>query len=261
MTSIFVSWIQGVKPLVEKEIHRLETNNTWEKVTYSEWATPLVPVVKSDNSIRICGDYKVTVNPQLQVAQHPLPRPDDMFAKMGGCQVFSKIDLKQAFQQLEMDEKSQEICTLNTHLGLYKPKRLPYGVASSPALWQQTMDKIFTGMENVFCFVDDILVAGKDEKEHRDRLEAVLERIQEHGLKVRRDKCNFQVKSIEYLGFKIDGNGIHKTSDKIKAIRDVKVPENVSELQSFLGLVTFYGKFVPNLSTVAHPLFELLKKM
>ena len=105
----------ALKPLVEQEILRLEANNTWEKVTYSEWATPLVPVVKSDNSIRICGDYKVTVNPQLKIAQHPLPRPDDMFAKMGGCQVFSKIDLKQAFQQLEMDDRSQEICILLTH--------------------------------------------------------------------------------------------------------------------------------------------------
>ena len=155
-----------------------------------------------------------------------------MFATLGGCKIFSKIDLKQAFQQLVMDEKSQEICTLNTHLGLYRPKRLPYGVASSPALWQQTMDKIFNGMENVFCFVDDILVAGKDENEHKNRLEAVFKRIQEHGLKVRRDKCSFQVKSVEYLGFKIDEHGIHKTSEKIKAIRDVKVPVNVGELQS-----------------------------
>ena len=250
----------ALKPLIEQEIKRLEVNDIWEKVTYSDWATPLVPVVKEDNSIRICGDYKITVNPQLLVAQHPLPRPSDMFAAMGGCTVFAKIDLKQAFQQLEMDERSQHICTLNTPLGLYKPKRLPYGIASSPALWQQTMDKIFNGMEHVFVFVDDILCAGKDEEDLLKTLEAVLKRLLEHGLKLKENKCSFMVKSVEYLGFKIDGDGIHKTDDKLKAVKNLKVPSKVEELQAFLGFVTFYGKFIPNLATTASPLFDLLKK-
>ena len=250
----------ALRPLIEQEIRRLEVSDIWEKVTYSNWATPLVPVVKEDNSMRICGDYKITVNPQLQVAQHPLPRPSDMFAAMGGCTVFAKIDLKQAFQQLEMDENSQHICTLNTPLGLYKPKRLPYGIASSPALWQQTMDKIFNNMEHVFVFVDDILCAGKDEEDLLNRLEAVLKRIEEHGLTLKKDKCSFMVKSVEYLGFKIDGDGIHKTDDKLNAVKNLKVPCKVEELQAFLGFVTFYGKFIPNLATTASPLFDLLKK-
>jgi len=86
-----------------------------------------------------------------------------MLAAIGDCRVFSKIDLKSAFLQLMMDDKSQEICTLSTHLGLFRPKRLPFGIASSPALWQQTMDKIFHALPGVFCFVDDILVAGSFE--------------------------------------------------------------------------------------------------
>ena len=229
-------------------------------MTYSEWATPLIPIAKSDGGVRLCGDYKVTLNPQLQVAQHPLPNPSDMFATLAGCKVFSKTDLKTAFQQLCMDEKSQDLCTINTHLGLFRPKRLPYGVASSPAIWQQTMDKIFTGLPGVFCFVDDILVAGKDVTEHKVRLKAVLQRIKENGMKMHQNKCTFGVSSIEYLGFIIDGTGIHKTEEKVKAIREAKVPENVKELQSFLGLVTFYGKFIKDLATIAHPLYNLLKK-
>jgi len=106
-----------------------------------------------------------------------------MLAAIGDCRVFSKIDLKSAFLQLMMDDKSQEICTLSTHLGLFRPKRLPFGIASSPAIWQQTMDKIFHALPGVFCFVDDILVAGKDEKEHLERLLAVLDRIKENGMK------------------------------------------------------------------------------
>ena len=250
----------AIKPLVEQEIHRLEANNTWEKVEYSPWATPLVPVVKDSQNVRLCGDYKVTVNPHLQVAQHPLPKPEDMFAALGGCRVFSKIDLRHAFQQLEMDEKSQEICTVNTHLGLFRPKRLPYGIASSPALWQANMDRIFNGMQGVFIFVDDILVAGKDEAEHNNRLRAVFKRIKENGLKIKKEKCIFATSKVEYLGFKVDAQGIHKTTDKVEAIRNAKIPENVSELQSFLGLVTFYSKFIPNLATIAHPLYNLLRK-
>ena len=99
--------------------------------SYSDWGTPLVPVAKKGGGVRLCGDYKVTLNPQLQVAQHPLPNPADMFSALGKCKVFSKIDLKQAFQQLIMDDISQEYCTVSTHLGLFRPKRLPYGVAST----------------------------------------------------------------------------------------------------------------------------------
>lgn len=250
----------ALKASVEQEIRRLESEGTWERVTYSDWGTPLVPVAKKGGGVRLCGDYKVTLNPQLQVAQHPLPNPTDMFSALGKCKVFSKIDLKQAFQQLIMDDTSQEYCTLSTHLGLFRPKRLPYGVASSPAIWQQTMDKVFNGLPGVFCFIDDILIAGRDETEHQERLTAVLKRIQENGIKIRRDKCQFHVPSIEYLGFIIDEHGIHKTDDKIRAVQSAKVPENVKELQSFLGLVTFYGKFIRNLATIAEPMYQLLNK-
>ncbi|XP_064088507.1 uncharacterized protein K02A2.6-like [Macrobrachium nipponense] len=250
----------ALKTAVETEIRRLESEGSWEKVDYSDWSTPLVPIVKENGQVRLCGDYKVTLNPQLQVAQHPLPNPKDMFATLSGCSVFSKIDLRQAFQQLSMDENSQKLCTVNTHLGLYRPKRLPYGVASSPAIWQQTMDKIFAGMSGVFIFIDDILVAGKNKKEHRERLCAVLKKLKEHNIKVNQSKCILEVDSVEYLGFIVNGKGIHKTQDKVNAVRSAKLPENVKELQSFLGLVTFYGSFIQNLATIAHPLYNLLNK-
>ena len=199
----------ALKQKVEQEILRNEAEGGWKRVTYSKWGTPLVPVAKADGSVRICGDFKVTVNSQLQVAQHPLPNIHDMLAALGNSKVFSKIDLRTAFQQLEMDEKSQEICTFSTHLGLFRPTRLPYGAASSPALWQQQMDKIFIGLPGVCVFVDDILIAAKDEIEHQERLVAVFERIKENGLRIRQDKCQFKVNAVEYLGFYLDENGLH----------------------------------------------------
>ena len=250
----------GIKPQVEREIRVLEECGVWEKVMYSDWATPLVPVSKPDGGVRLCGDYKSTVNPQLQVAQHPLPNIQDMLAALGVCRVFSKIDLRTAFQQLEMDDQSRDYCTVNTHLGLFRPTRLPYGIASSPAIWQRTMDKVFNAMPGVFCFVDDILIAGKDEWEHQERLIAVLDRIKEHGLRVKREKCHFKVPSIEYLGFLVDKDGVHKTDDKVRAVLEAKAPSNVKELQAFLGLVTFYGRFVKDLATISKPLYALLGK-
>ena len=250
----------GIKSQVEREILSLEAAGVWERVTYSDLATPLVPVSKPDGGVRLCGDYKSTVNSQLQVAQHPLPNIQDMLAALGVCRVFSKIDLKTAFQQLVMDDKSQEYCTVNTHMGLFRPTRLPYGIASSPAIWQQTMDKIFNAMPGVFCFVDDILIAGRDDLEHQERLVEVLNRIKENGLRIKKEKCHFNVSSIEYLGFVVDKDGVHKTDDKVRAVRDAKVPTDVKELQAFLGLVTFYGKFVKDLATIASPLYALLGK-
>lgn len=140
---------------------------------------------------------------------------------------------------------------------LYRPKRLPHGVASSPALWLQTMDKIFSGVEGTFCFLDDTFIAGKDETGPLARLRSVLELIRNGGLGIRMNKYHFAVPSVEYLGFRVDGQGIHKTSDKIKAIKEAKVSENKEELQSFLGLATFYGRFMPNVPTTAHPLYGI----
>ena len=114
----------ALKASVEQEIKRLEAESSLERVMYSDWGTPLVPVAKQDGGVQLCGDYKVTLNPQLQVAQYPLSSSTNMSAARGECKVFSKINLKHAFPQLVMDDKSQEYCTINSYLGLFRPKRL-----------------------------------------------------------------------------------------------------------------------------------------
>ena len=174
---------------------------------------------------------------------------------MSGNTVFSKIDLKTAFQQLESEEASKELCTVNTSKGLFTVNRLPFAVASSPALWQRTIDSILTNLPGVCCFVDDILVAAKIESEHLNRLKAVFKRLHDHDVHIKPEKCVFLTKKIFYLGFMITDKGLFKTDEKIKAIKESKAPTNVSEVRIFLGLVTFYSKFVPNLATMAVPIF------
>ena len=250
----------AIQPLVEAKIDKLVANGHWSPVTESEWATPLVPVVKPGGGVRLCGDYKVTTNPQLQVAQHPLPTNEYLFAKLANKSVFSKVDLSEAFTQLELDEGNKEMCTVNTSKGLFRVHRLPFGIASSPALWQKTVDSLFSGVEGVLCFVDDILIAGHDLSSHNDRLRKVLTTLKDNNMHVKANKCEIGVDSVSYLGFKVDASGIHKTDDKINAIANVKEPVSITELRSFLGLVNFYSKFVPDLSTIAKPLYALLKK-
>jgi len=122
------------KPAVEKALRELEAEGVIKEVTTSEWAAPIVTPVK-DGSVRVCGDFKVTINPQLDVDEYPLPRIDDIYASLGGGTLFSVIDLRHAYLQMEVEEQSRPFLTMNTTHGLYQYQCLPYGVASAPAIW------------------------------------------------------------------------------------------------------------------------------
>ena len=172
---------------VERELDRLERNGVVERVSHSDWAAPIVPVPKPDGNVRICGDYKVTVNSALDVDQYPLPRPADLMASLTGGQKFSKIDLTSAYQQMALEEESRQYVTINTHRGLYRFTRLPFGIASAPALFQKAMDSILQGVPNTICYIDDILVTGRSDKEHLKNLEEVLSRLRRYGLRLKKE--------------------------------------------------------------------------
>ena len=249
----------AIREKVGKELDRLEEQGVLRRVDYSEWAAPVVPVPKRDGSIRVCGDYKVTINPHLHVDQYPLPKPSDLFACLTGGQSFTKLDLTAAYQQMVLDEASSKLVTINTHQGLYECCRLPFGVASAPAVFQRAMDSILQGIPFVICYLDDILVSGRTDEEHLKNLEEVLHRLQFHGLRLKRDKCSFLRDSVDYLGHRVDAQGVHTSEKKVKAIVDAPTPRNLAELRSFLGMLNFYTKFLPNLSSLLHPLHQLLK--
>ena len=248
----------AMRPAVEEELDRLERTGVVERVNHSDWATPIVAVPKKDGRVRLCGDYKVSVNPVLSVDQYPLPRPSDLFATLAGGKYFSTLDLSHAYNQIQLDDESKKYLTINTHRGLYRYTRLPFGVASAPALFQKFMDIILQGLDGVICYLDDIMVTGSSESEHLDNLKNVFHRLREHGVRVKRNKCTFMKDSVQYLGHRIDAQGLHATDDKIKAIAEAPIPKNVQELRSFLGLLNYYGRFIANLSSLIHPLNELL---
>nr|XP_061786525.1 uncharacterized protein K02A2.6-like [Nerophis lumbriciformis] len=194
----------------------------------------------------------------VTVKQYPLPRIDVLFAGLSKGQKFSKIDLNQAYLQMHVHEDSKDLLTITTQKGLFRYCRLPFGITSAPALFQRAMDQILHGLPGVQCYLDDILCTGSTDQEHLDNLDAALQRLKEYGLRVRKDKCEFFQLSVVYLGHVIDARGLHTAPSKVRAIVDAPPPENVSQLRSFLGLLNYYGRFIPNLSSRLKPLHDLL---
>ena len=135
---------------------------------------------------------------------------------------------------------------------------MPFGISSAPAIFQRVMENLLQDIPNVTVYFDDILVAGSSVSEHLSVLEQVLSRLLESGLRLKKEKCHFLVKSVTYLGYQIDATGIHPTSEKIRAIKDAPTPRNVTKLKSFIGLLSYYSRFMPHLPTVLSPLYRLL---
>ena len=250
----------AIKAAIEAELDQLESAGIITKVSHSDWAAPIVPVPKKNGRYRICGDYKITINQALEVDQYPLPKPEDLFASLAGGKKFTTLDLSQAYQQVVLDEKSRKFVTVNTHRGLYRYNRLPFGVASAPALFQKMMDSVLADIPGVICYIDDILVTGRNDEEHIQNLTAVFERLQTHGFRLKKEKCSLLQNAVHYLGHKIDAEGLHAITTKTDAVNKAPNPKNVTKLRAFLGLLSYYRKFIPNLSTLIHPLNSLLQK-
>jgi hypothetical protein len=185
---------------VDEELDRLQSEGVLVGVEKSDWAAPIVVVRKGDGSVRVCGDYKVTINPFLDMSQYPMPNPRDLFATLVGGKRFTRLNLKQAYQQMRVSPDSQQYLTVNTHKGLFAYTRMPFGISSAPGIWQKAMDSILAGIPGVLCYLDDMLVVGQNEGEHNERLIAVLERLDRAGMKLKIDKCEFNQPRVEYLG-------------------------------------------------------------
>ena len=151
------------------------------------------------------------------------------------------------------EESSRKFVTINTHRGLYQLTRLPFGVASAPVLFQRVMDTVLQGIDKTICYIDNILVTGSTVEEHLQNLENVFQRLQQYGIQAKRAKCSFMSEKVEYLGHCIDSEGLHTMASKVEAISMAPQPRNVQELGSFLGLLHYYGKFLPGLATLLHP--------
>ena len=245
---------------VEETLDKMERDGIISKVSFTEWTTPIVVVPKKNDKIPICGDYRVTVNKEVEQATYPLPNPRDIFASLANGKKFSVIDFDKAYHQLEIDDDAKKISTINTRKGLYRFNRLLFGLSVSPLIFQKVMDGILGGIPNCVSYLDDILITGKSDAEHMLTSEKVLSKLRDAGIKLKVSKCKFFQDEVKYLGHAIDSKGLYVDFEKTKALMEAPVPTDVTQLQSFLGLVNYYGDFVKNLSSILNPFYSLLKK-
>lgn len=250
----------GLRDRVEEELERLQQNGVIYPVRYSRWASPIVPVEKTNGQIRICVDCKVTINRFINTDHYPLPRCDDIFAQLADCVYFCVLDLEGAYQQVEVSEQSQELLTINTHKGLFRYSRLIFGVKSAPAIFQSIMDTILNGAPKTQCYLDDIIIAGSTYSECKRNLYEVLTRLKTYRVKVNAAKCKLFKTEIEFLGHGISKGNIRPGMNKLEAIKKAPRPENLTQLRWYLGFLNYYSHFIPNLSTELAPLYELTRK-
>jgi len=249
----------------EKEVNKEELQKMLKKEVIrkskSSWSSPVTFVPKKNGEVRYCIDYR-KLNQVTKKDNHPLPRIDDILDQMQGSQWFSTIDLASGYWQVEIEEEDKEKTAFITNEGLYEFNVMPFGLCNAPATFQRLMHEVLGDLiyNKAPVYIDDVNVHSKTFEQHLEDLEEVFERIRRSGLKLRMDKCHFCDREIEFLGYIVGKDGI-KTSEKIiEKVKNYPRPTNVTEVRGFLGLASYYRRFIKDFSKLAKPITELLRK-
>lgn len=223
----------------------------------SNYASPLHMVKKANGEWRPCGDYRM-LNRQTKPDMYPLPFLQDFTHILHGKTVFSTIDLLKAYNQIPIEPCDVPKTAIITPFGLYQWNFMSFGLRNCGQTFQRHMDEIMRGLDFVFVYIDDLLVASRDTDEHKTHLRMVFDRLQEHGLRVNRGKCTFGKPSVNYLGHTVDKDGIRPTDEKIQAITGFQKPTLVKDLRRFVNMVNFYRRFLPHAAEHQAPLQALI---
>ena len=251
-----VPWM--VRSKVSAELERLVADDIIERIDASEWVSPIVVVNKKDSEdIRLCVDLS-QVNKSVVIDCYPLPRIEEVFNSLSGAKVFSTLDLKGAYHQVPLHEDSRDLTAFITDDGLFRYKRIPYGLASAPSFFQKMMTIVLKGQDGVKCYLDDILVYGCDKEEHDIRLKQVIRKLNDVMLRLNYQKCVIGKEKVNYLGAVLSADGIEPQQDKISAIAEM-CPTTCGELRTFLGLIQYYHKYLPHLASQISPIRQALK--
>ena len=233
------------------------------KPSESPWASPIVLVRKKDGSIRLCVDYRA-LNSVTKADSFPLPRIDDILDRLGESRYFTTLDLKSGYWQVKVHPSSCEKTAFITNEGLYEFRVMPFGLMNAPTVFQRLMRRVLEGVDSskqfVSVYLDDVLIYSKAIEEHLVHLSQVLSRMKEVGLKLNPKKYHFTCNQVTYLGHTITPSGLKPNSDHLMAVENFPVPKDIKSLKQFLGLSSFYRRFVRNFAKIAEPLHRLTRK-
>ena len=219
----------------------------------------MVVTPKGNGKVRICVDL-TKLNQFVQRENHPLPTIDTTLGNLAGARHFSKLDANSGFWQIKLSERSRFLTTFITPWVQYCFNVLPFGISSVSEKFQKCMSQILEGLDGVQCNIDDVLIYGRTQEEHGQRLEATLQRLSNANVTLNPDKCVFNVSSVKFLGLIVGADGIKPDPDKVQAILSMPHPTNLYEVRSFLGMVNQFSKFTTNLADLTKPIRELLVK-
>ncbi|CAB3986536.1 Uncharacterized protein K02A2.6 [Paramuricea clavata] len=227
----------------------------------TSWVSPIVAAPKPHNSdeIRLCGDYR-RPNQALLRERHPIPTVDELMEEMSGAVVFSKLDLKAGYHQIVLEENSRNITTFCTHKGLFRYKRLPFGLSCASEVFQNAIQQALQGLNGVRNIADDIIVWDKTQAQHDKNLEALLQRLVINKLTLNLEKSRFNQPSLWFYGYILSKDGLSADPKKVEAIKNFKTPADASQLRGFLGLANYCSRFIKDFSTLTAPLRELTTK-
>ncbi len=230
------------------------------KESRSPYASPIVVARKKNGTVRMCIDYR-TLNSRTIPDQYTVPRIDEALDCLTGSRWFSVLDLRSGYYQIKMADEDKDKTTFICLLGFYQFERMPQGISGAPATFQRLMENAVGDMNllEVLVYLDDLIVFGKTLEEHEERLLKVLDRLEESGLKVSLDKCQFCQPRVKYVGHIISEKGIATVPAKIEAVTHWKQPTDLKSLRSFLGFCGYYRRFIANYTAIVRPLTELTK--
>lgn len=252
-------------PIYQREqVHQLLQDMLSQDIitpSTSPWASPIVLVKKKDGSWRFCVDYR-KLNAITQKDAYPLPRIDDTMDTLSGSQWFSTLDLRSGYWQVEVSEEDRQKTAFTTHEGLFEFKVMPFGLCNAPATFQRLMDLLLAGLQWSQCLVylDDIIVPGRSFHEHLANLAAVLQRIKGAGLRLKPSKCVLCQETVSYLGHILSRSGVATDPEKTAKVASWPTPNSVQEVQQFLGLASYYRRFVKKFAEIAKPLYRLTER-
>ena len=247
----------AISKKLKEELSRLEKLNIIEKVMKpTEWVNSMVVAEKSDGSIRLCLDPR-ELNEAIVRPHYPVPTFEDITARLHGHKIFTKLDARSGYWMLELTEQAADLTTFNTPEGRYRYKRLPFGLSCSQDEFQRRMEETFGDLDGVGVIADDLVVSGRNEEEHDRNLIELVKRAKERNVRFNLEKSVFKTDSIPFFGHLITAEGIKPDPTKLKALQEMPEPRNQEELATFLGMVNYLSRYIPDLATINQPLRQL----